>query len=107
MSALEIIADDIIPEHKPVLSFANEALALVLKERARQDDLWGEQNHSPERWLRILTEENGEAAKEMDRDDERFPFSPNLQYEITQVAAVALAMLECCLRNDWCGGRVE
>lgn len=32
-------------------------------ERARQDEKWGQQNHSPSGWLAVLMEEVGEAAQ--------------------------------------------
>lgn len=36
----------------------------LFKERVRQDNKFGEQNHSPIEWLAIITEELGEASKE-------------------------------------------
>jgi len=40
-----------------------EWTCLILAERRRQDEKWGEQNHDDLRWLAILTEEVGELAK--------------------------------------------
>ena len=34
----------------------------ILRETDRQYSKWGEQNHSPEKWLAILGEEFGEAC---------------------------------------------
>lgn len=66
----------------------------VLKERISQDARWGEQNHTPDRWLAILMEEVGEMAKE------NLECRPLLyRAELIQVAAVAVAMLECFDRN--------
>jgi hypothetical protein len=62
----------------------------VLDERDRQDAKWGSQRHLSDReWLTILTEEVGEAAKDiLDQKHD------GLKTEVTQVAAVALAWLE-------------
>lgn len=78
------------------------ALMEVLEERMRQEEKWGEQNHSPEKWVAILLEEVGESCKEM-LDTPRHLGKPNdnLRAELIQVAAVALAMLECHDRNNW------
>lgn len=62
-------------------------------ERARQDRKWGEargRGLTNEYWLTILTEEVGEAAKDV-LDDAK----DNLVGELIQVAAVAVAWLEC------------
>lgn len=62
----------------------------VLQERSRQDKKWGVQNHAPLYWSGILTEETGEVAKaciEYNNDAYR--------EELIQVAAVAIAALEC------------
>ena len=62
----------------------------VLVERERQDEEWGEQNHYSFKWLAILGEEVGEANKaalESKPDEYRA--------ELIQVAAVAMAMIEC------------
>lgn len=68
-------------------------------ERDRQNKTWGEQNHHPLEWLVILGEEVGEANKAAleahftaikmagDWNDYR--------KELIQVAAVAIAMVEC------------
>lgn len=66
------------------------AISLILKERQRQDEKFGwPQEHSIDRWLVILGEEFGELCKAaLERDSENF-FE-----EVTQVAAVAVAILE-------------
>lgn len=69
---------------------------LVKKERERQDELWGKQNHPDGLWLTILVEEVGEVARELQGR------SPNpeaarikrLREELVQVAAVAIAWAE-------------
>lgn len=65
------------------------ALVRVRIERALQDMKWGEQNHSFDFWLAILMEEVGELAKAI---VERKP--AEIDAELTQVAAVAVAMME-------------
>ena len=69
-------------------------LAEVAAERHRQDEKWGEQNHDAGKWMLILAEEVGEAAKaalEGDVAQERA--------EYVQVAAVAVARIECIDRR--------
>ena len=56
---------------------------LIQIERDAQDEKWGEQNHSDEKWLAIALEELGEVAEAtLENDDEA------LLNEIVQVAAV-------------------
>ena len=56
---------------------------LIEIEREAQDKKWGEQHHSDEKWLAIILEELGEAAKAvLEEDDEA------LLEEVVQVAAV-------------------
>lgn len=56
---------------------------LIEMERSRQDEKWGEQNHSDEKWLAILLEELGEAAKSvLEKND------TDLLAEVVQVGAV-------------------
>lgn len=76
-----------------------EAIRMVLAERAKQDRKWGVQNHDVPIWMEILTEEVGEVAKA----DLEFTFGDgkreDILAEMVQVAAVALAMIECELRR--------
>ena len=79
-----------------------QVLNSVVEERERQDKKWGVQDHSDQRWLAILVEELGEAAAEVITHpgySER-----RLQYELVQVAAVALAWVESIDRRT--GGGV-
>lgn len=56
---------------------------LIQMERNDQDEKWGEQRHTDEKWLTILLEEIGEAAKAvLEENDEA------LLVEVVQVAAV-------------------
>lgn len=66
-----------------------ELLDEVVKERDRQDRIFGVQNHSASLWLTILAEEFGEAATAILEQDQE-----NLREELVQVAAVAIAMVE-------------
>ena len=76
-------------------------------ERKRQDAKWGIQNHSPIEWCAILGEEVGEVNKAA--LEEHFAVSYPEQFknhrfddyrkELIQVAAVAVAMIECIDRN--------
>jgi len=77
--------------------------AAVATERRRQRDLYGEQNHEPEVWLAILVEEVGELATAMVHA--RFPQyqhrnSSDIRAEAVQVAAVAIALVECLDRRS-------
>ncbi len=73
----------------------------VAMERARQEQMWGRQDHTPGEWMLILTEEVGEFSQAV--LDARFKSQDpqNIRDELVQVAAVALSMLECCDRNNW------
>ena len=67
----------------------------IIKERGRQDLKWGIQDHDDEKWLAILVEEVGEAARGiLDHDP------PNLDEEIIQIAAVCVAWAEARARRD-------
>ena len=56
---------------------------LVQTERNRQDEKWGEQDHSDEKWLVILLEELGEVSEAILENDDSA-----LLEETVQVAAV-------------------
>lgn len=79
-------------------------LDLIKEERGRQDKLWGQQNHTLERWYTILGEEFGEVGKEIcelgyAKDSEYHKgleayHHQQLRDELVQVAAVCVAILE-------------
>lgn len=76
----------------------------VLGERVRQDAKWGEQNHDPFAWIAILVEEVGEfaqAALECGGLQRAGPAIGRMREEAVQVAAVALAIVECIDRSKW------
>ena len=78
----------------------------VMSERINQEEKWGEQNHLPDKWMTILMEEVGEACKAA---LEAYPHTEELierhtalqqwREELIQVAAVAIAAIECYERN--------
>lgn len=90
-------------------------LRAVTEERQRQDKKWGQQNHRHPVWMLILAEEVGEVAKEaLEREVEdqaarlmnstvaevgEVYVKDHLRDELIQVAAVAIAWVECIDRN--------
>lgn len=82
-----------------------DVLKEVAAERERQEAKWGEQNHTPFAYLAILGEEVGEANKaaletffEYERADTVYA---EYRKELVQVAAVAVAAIECLDRDLW------
>jgi NTP pyrophosphatase (non-canonical NTP hydrolase) len=62
----------------------------IRQERNNQDLKWGEQNHSPLKWLAILIEEVGEVGKAI-IENNRY----QCKQELIHCAAVIVAWLEC------------
>ena len=96
-----------------------EILNEIKAERERQNSKWGEQNHKGIEWIAILSEEVGEASKEILDHHFKNPVK-NLEgeyvdpangdqalrlsryrKEMIQVAAVAVQMIECLDRNGF------
>ena len=75
------------------------ALQAVMAERHKQDAKWGVQDHSLEWWHLILAEETGELAQAILENHFGGPKGCNVRLEAVQVAAVALAIVECIDRN--------
>ena len=71
-----------------------DIIKLILEERIKQDNKWGEQNHNIYKWLAILGEEIGEVNKAAleDKYDEIID-------ELIQIGAVTVAMIESLERN--------
>jgi NTP pyrophosphatase (non-canonical NTP hydrolase) len=71
----------------------------IQEERDRQDEKFGEQNHSPVLWCTILGEEVGEVNKAA--LENHFGKIDLMEYrqELIQTAAVCFAMIECFDRN--------
>lgn len=68
----------------------------ALSERLAHDIKWGETcDHSPGRWLAVLTEELGEVATEMLESED----TDGLYRELIQLAATALAFAENILQG--------
>lgn len=86
-------------------------LAEVEHERILQDNKWGEQNHEPFTYLAILGEEVGESnqaaldANNWRKPEDRYKFDvealEKYRAELIQVAAVAVAAVECIDRAKW------
>lgn len=91
----------------------NDAIAT---ERIRQDKLWGVQNHGSHLWLAILVEEVGEVSSAILENSEgsgtlgskalsaewmcpSADAEEKIRGELIQVAAVAIAWLECIDRR--------
>jgi len=91
-----------------MVQLRDRAIADVINERDRQDGLWGEQDHRPEKWTAIIGEEFGELCQAVvetifdnGRDRASVGGFCNIRMEAVHVAAVAVAMIECIDRyND-------
>lgn len=77
-----------------------EVLEDVEKERIAQDKKWGEQNHDDFIWSAILGEEVGEVCKASLHDRFGGKEAGGQREELLQVAAVAIAWVECIDRRD-------
>jgi NTP pyrophosphatase (non-canonical NTP hydrolase) len=77
-----------------------KAIEDTINERKKQDEMWGEQNHDPITWSAILTEECGEFAQAALHDRFGGHAAEDLRNEAVQVAAVAIAIIECLDRNS-------
>jgi NTP pyrophosphatase (non-canonical NTP hydrolase) len=71
------------------MSRQQDIIKEIVAERKFQDEKWGEQNHPMGKWLLILMEEVGETTRSVLDEDIHF------RHEMIQVAAVALAAVEC------------
>ena len=74
----------------------NLVIEAIIKERSRQNELWGIQRHDMGKWLQILMEEVGELAQAMQANDiwSKQSDAENLLEEAVHVAAVAAAIAE-------------
>lgn len=99
----EIMVDD--KEQPQFATWAELALILQLKERIRQNVLWGDNHfakHSKHKILTILMEEVGEIARAiLDGDQD------NLLEEAVQSAAVCQAFVELLLKEQMEGALNE
>lgn len=78
-----------------------DAFREINDERNRQDNKWGEQNHDPLTYLVVLMEEIGELSQASLHARFGGPAAVKLREEAVQVAAVALAIIECLDRGKW------
>ncbi|BFH59424.1 MazG-like family protein [Paenibacillus azoreducens] len=78
----------------------------VAKERQRQEEKWGQQDHEPMMWMGILGEEFGELCQAV--NETHFDNGPearkkggyeNMREEAVQVAAVAISFIEALDRR--------
>jgi NTP pyrophosphatase (non-canonical NTP hydrolase) len=76
------------------------AIEHVVGERVRQQEKWGEQNHSMFIWLTILGEEVGELSECVLHERFGGPERDNLFKEAVQVAAVSFQIVEYLLRKQ-------
>ena len=85
-----------------MVSSTTAVLLQVADERKRQEDKWGQQNHDPFTYLAILGEEFGEAcqvAVQATMEPDKNTTWDDYRDELIQIAAVAVAMVECLDRN--------
>lgn len=80
--------------------YTRSVLNDVELERERQNTKWGEQNHSAFPWLAILGEEVGEANQAALSAHFGNRGWAHYREELIQVAAVAVAMVECLDRHN-------
>ncbi|QJT70428.1 hypothetical protein [Microcystis phage MaeS] len=82
-------------ENKELMVVVNED---VLKERVRQNKLWGHQRHNLGKWLGILGEEFGEVCEAMQPlmglTSVKETDASDLYEELIQLSAVASAIAE-------------
>lgn len=83
------------------LRATERAIHLVFSERLRQEQQWGKQDHDPFTYLAILVEEVGELAKAAAENRWRQGSKAAITEEAVHVSAVAIAIVECMLRDDW------
>jgi NTP pyrophosphatase (non-canonical NTP hydrolase) len=82
------------------LTKTTDVLAEVLIERGNQETKWGEQNHRCDLYYTILGEEVGEVGKAIcEYLILNHGSIADIRMELIQVAAVAVAMVECLDRN--------
>lgn len=76
----------------------------VKEERKRQQEARGFQNHNTFKWMSILGEEFGEIFKVIEERTEfkldHLEYRRQLQYELIQTAAVAVAWVEAIRREE-------
>lgn len=85
----------------------DEVVQSIGSERARQDDRWGEQDHSYPDWRVILGKELGDSdhiwrdTYYSGRVGLRDSAGPSFRESLVESAAVLCAMIECGDREGW------
>ncbi len=77
------------------------ALACIIAERELQDRKWGKQDHDPFTYITVLGEEFGELCEAALHTRFGGPKAAGLRDEAVQIAAVAVAIVECLDRGKW------
>lgn len=76
------------------------AITGILKERIKQDEMWGAQTHDPAYWLAILGKQVGQLGSEILNYKWASTKDANAMLrEATQVGAVAVAFIEAVLAD--------
>ena len=105
----EVMVDPVREERVRRIERSLTIYGEIQAERERQDVRWGEQDHHPVYWTGILAEElgevaqaaielNGRCARTMDDAEDALR---GLRLELVQLAAVAVAALECLDRGRY------
>ena len=86
-------------------------IAWVMRERELQTRKWGIEGHGAGKWRCILGEEVGEVDRALEERSYGKPggvdWETQLEYELIQVAAVAVAWIESIRRGDKDAGRIS
>lgn len=90
------------------MDLTGKVLEAVKAERERQNTLWGLQRHPLGKWLGILGEEFGEVCQAINKihfpKDAKESDADNLEEELIQLAAVAVAIVEQLKEEKNLGG---
>lgn len=98
---MEIMGAEMSSEDRTLMN-TKAVLYDIVKERERQDEKWGEQNHAAPVWATIIGEEYGEMCQAINE----FMFNPTpeneqrIHEEAIQTAASCVAMCECIIRKN-------
>jgi hypothetical protein len=82
-------------EYEQALAGIDPVLKDIKRQREKQLEKWGTQQHDPKMWLAILGEEFGEVAKEIAETHVKDFDVAAYRKECLHVAAVASAMVQC------------
>lgn len=72
----------------------------IIKERIRQDELFGKQSHHPAYWLALLAKQMGDLGTAIvDREWSSQPDTKEMRKQAVQLSAVAIAFIEAIDRG--------